>query len=469
MVYDLFVFDTADTIAAVSSPPGPAPRGIVRLSGPRALPLGAHLFHPDGATSLTAAASSTCLSGRVRIPDGEMPASAFVFRRPRSYTRDDLVEIHLLGSPGLLALLLDEAVRYGARPAGPGEFTARAFLAGAMDLAEAQGVAAMVRAGSDDELRAARGLLDGRLSDVARAAREELADLLSLVEGALDFADEPIEFIAPAELRRRLGELEARLSETLRAAAAAERFGEWPRVLLAGPANAGKSSLFNRLCGSDRAICSPAPGTTRDVLTAPIRLACGGALLIDVAGEHPAADDVSRRARAAAEAERARADLLLHVADATADSTPPRAAEVPTIRVLNKVDLLDDPAALRAREIEGRPEGEESPPFVAVSARTGAGCDRLIRRIESLLSARGRDRRECDLALYAEHRDGLAAAIEAVRRARSLVGDSTTRADAADLVALELHEAADRLAALTGELAADELLGRIFSRFCIGK
>src|SRR5262249_14272531 len=160
----------------------------------------------------------------------------------------------------------------GARRAEAGEFTARAFLSGALDLSAAQGVAATISAQSDEQLHAARRLLDGDLAVLARSAREELADLLALVEGSLGFADEPLEFSTPVDLNERLAQLARHLKSTLAAGTAAERFGELPRVLLAGLPNAGKSSLLNRLTGLDRAICSPVPGTTRDCLAAPLRM-----------------------------------------------------------------------------------------------------------------------------------------------------------------------------------------------------
>src|SRR5215470_8215804 len=193
------MFDTSDTIVAISSPPGPGLRGIVRLSGPRAIELAEAVFASDSGVALSAVAERTRIGGRVRVVDTRLPAASYVFRKPHSYTRDDLVELHLLGAPGVLALLLDQLVAAGARRAEAGEFTARAFLSGALDLSAAQGVAATISAQSDDQLHAARRLLDGDLAPLARSAREELADLLALVEGSLDFADEPIEFITPAE------------------------------------------------------------------------------------------------------------------------------------------------------------------------------------------------------------------------------------------------------------------------------
>jgi len=458
------MFDTGDTIAAVSSPPGAAPRGIVRLTGPGAIRIVSTVFEADGGPPLADQPAWTRIAGQVRLAGSTLPAIAHIFRKPRSYTRADLVEIHLLGAPGVLALLLDDLVAAGARRAGPGEFTARAFIAGGMDLAEAQGVAALIAAQSDAELSAARRLLTGELSVVAAAAREELADLLSLVEGALDFADEPIEFITADQLRTRLRSLQSRLAAALAAGAATERLSHAPRVLLAGKPNAGKSSLLNRLTGLDRAISSPVAGTTRDQIAAPLQLPIGEVLLIDVAGTDHTENRLNRAAQESAAAARRDADLILHILDASRPVDPPTAPG--HIFVLNKIDLVD-PAESAALAGALRPTpGTE---VVAVSARTGAGCEQLCAAMNHALLARRLDAREHQLALSVEHRDALTDASDAVRRAIDLAADDEQARTSAELIAVELRDAADRLGTITGELAPDELLGRIFARFCIGK
>lgn len=458
------MFDTGDTIAAVSSPPGPAQRGIVRVAGPDALRIAANCFVAADGQPLALQPAWSRIPGSVRLGQTPLPAVACVFRKPRSYTRSDLVELHLLGSPGVLALLLDDLVAAGARRAGPGEFTARAFVAGGLDLVEAQAVAALIFAQSDAELSAARRLLSGDLSIVAAAAREELADLLSLVEGALDFADEPIDFITADQLRDRLAAIESRLMTTLSAGRAAERLGALPQVVLVGLPNVGKSSLLNRLAGRDRAIASPIAGTTRDRIAAPITLPDGHALLVDVAGAHRAADRLNVLAQGSAAAAAQDADLTIHVVDTAAPVAPELTPN--TIVVLNKRDLLSS-AELGIILDQLRSGGVERP--IAVSAATGEGCDQLIDAIAAALRGRRADVREHLLALAVEHRDALSAAIAAIRRAADLAAsDERARTDA-ELIAAELRDAADRMGLLTGELVPDELLGRIFARFCIGK
>ncbi len=458
-----------DTIVAISSPPGPAARGIVRLSGLESFRMAGRYFHAADAESLESIKEAICLSGRVDLLGAFFPAKVYVFKAPRSYTRQDIVEIHLLGSPGLLGILVEQCLASGARRAEPGEFTARAFLAGALDLSQVHGIAGMIAARSDLQLQAASRLLHGELSRTAEKAREELADLLSLVEGAMDFADEPIEFIAPVELRRRLASVHQALQSTAAAGLRAERWGELPRVLLAGPPNVGKSSLLNRLTGVDRAICAPIAGTTRDVLTAPVSLDGMDCLLMDVAGLDNASSELDAAAQAAARTAIQNADLMLQVFDASASMEAPRTQSAdltPSVMVGNKSDLLDDFAKQHLKNELSRQFNDR---VFLVSAVTGEGCESLKSAIATSLRDRPVDINDAAIALVAEHRQALEDALEALRRAKELADKSGESVADADLIAAELHAAADALATLVGRDDTEDLLGRIFSRFCVGK
>jgi len=374
----------------------------------------------------------------------------------------------------VLGLTVEALLAAGARRAEPGEFTARAFLAGRMDVAQVHGVAAMIAATSDRTLQAAERLLHGALARTATAAREELADLLSLVEGALDFADEPIEFITPAALRERITAVVESLERAAEAGLRAERWGRLPQVLLTGPPNAGKSSLLNRLSGVDRAICAPMAGTTRDVLSAPLQLDDGECLLLDVAGLDDAGSGVAGLAQAAARSAAGDADLLLIVVDVSdiAGSeiakieTMTTGKERPRIVVGNKLDLLSPDEMDRARSMLGE---QTSAPVCLVSAATGAGCDELVALIEAELHDRETDLSDGTIALMAEHRTALDNAVAAARRALAPAELSDESLSHGDLVAAELREAAEQLGMLVGRDMPDDLLGRIFSRFCIGK
>lgn len=484
-----------DTIVAISSPPGPAARGIVRLSGPDAHRLTAAVFDaPQNVwPPLTLPA---VVDGRLRLESGSLPAAAWMFAAPRSYTRQDMVELHTLGSPGVLGLIVEALISAGTRRAEAGEFTARAYLNGALDLAQVHGVAAVISAQSEGQRRAAARLLEGSLSRTAHAAREELADLLSLVEGALDFADEPIEFITPPTLLARLASVSDSLRKTLDAGLLAERWDRAPRVLLAGRPNAGKSSLLNRLSAQDRAIATPTAGTTRDTLTAALQLGALSCVLIDSAGLTdlqavesmgvPRADWLPVNTRESIDSPDTlaidatlhaveNADLLAWIIDATEPVASdqldalriiwPRFPEACLI-VLNKSDIADvaHTSEWSAAIVDA---GFMAPAIV--SANTGAGCDELCHRLAQLLQT-GADRtHESPIALLGEHHDALKRAVASLDRAMRIAqADATSLADA-DLVALELHAAADALGVLVGKDVPDDLLGRVFARFCVGK
>lgn len=461
-----------DTIVAISSPPGAAWRGIVRLSGPRAVQIAECMFQSAAGVDFSKPGTSRVITGHVRLHATDLPCNAYVFHAPRSYTRQDMVELHLLGAPGILAILVESFLENGARRAEPGEFTARAFLAGAMDLSQVHGVAGMIAARSDQQLQAASRLLHGELARAARTAREEIADLLSLVEGALDFADEPIEFITPQVLHQRLSAVVQSLESTAAAGLRMERWERLPNVLLTGPPNAGKSSLLNHLAGLDRAICTPIPGTTRDVITAPLQLDGFECLLIDTAGLGAAVDHLDARAQCVARQAFESADLILSLRDASTldpqikptaltDEFKLEAISSPTVNVLTKADLLAPNSPLRATATAAE--------CLLVSAVSGDGCNALKDRIRSVLHDRDVDIHEDAVALMAEHREALLQAVDSARRAITLAEQSPGSLANADLVAAELRIAAGALAALVGQDDTESLLGRVFARFCVGK
>jgi len=462
------VFDrTQDTIVAISTAVGASARGIVRFSGPSAIELASETFAPRPIRF----EGFRRYAGTLRWidEDVDVPAELYVFRAPISYTRQDMAEVHTIGCPPLLAALLDQYLRAGARLAEPGEFTGRAFLAGAMDLTAVEGVAAVIHAGSDAQLRAAGRLLNGSLRRQTEAWRDRLMDLLSLVEASIDFVDEPIEFLSPGHARHEVEAVRAGLRDLLDHSLPMERVEEGFRVALLGPPNAGKSTLFNRLAGLDRAICSPLPGTTRDLIAAPLRLAAGSVWLLDAAGIGAAGHELDAAAQRTARQAAESADAVLLVLDATA---PGRAADdlalVPdpgrAIVVLNKIDLVRPKAShtMRLSQAAGYT-------VVPVSARTGEGCEALVDELNRRLDRLSADASLGLLFLNARHRSALNEAWLACDRACDLIGRQSRVADAADLIALELREAVAALSAITGAVATEEVLERIFARFCIGK
>lgn len=467
------VLDRLDeTIVAIASPPGYSPLGIVRLSGPDAISLVSSITRPNAGQPLKETVSSRRIVGDWLFDDGSsMPAIIYIFRAPHSYTREDMVEIHTIGNPVVLDLLRNQLTGLGATPAAPGEFTARAFLHGALNLSQAESVAAIIRAQSDAQLRAARRLREGRLAIEVSVIRDNLAEMLALVEAGIDFVEEPIEFITTADATHRLVDMDARFAHWLSGGVTAEALDVLPRILLLGPPNAGKSSLLNRLSGANRAICAAVAGTTRDILSVPISLDRGEAILLDSAGIDAAPDEVLVQARTAALAQAAHVDLICMVIDLTSDATNDFLREFdsittgPTCLVANKIDLLESRDALSRIEHLRR---SQSHPVLPVSAQTGVGIEDLRHAITAKLQAR-ESSRSGDNLLTERQRAAVHLAADAVSRSRLLLESTSDINTCADLLAFELREALDALGAVTGEVTTEDLLGQVFARFCIGK
>lgn len=461
-----------ETIVAIASAPGGSPVGILRLSGPSAIDITSQLIL-SGDPGLSTTPGWRANSVELSLGDSlSVPAVIYLFRAPRSYTRQDVTEIHTIGSPPLLEMLRRRCVELGARPAQPGEFTARAFAAGAMDLAEAEAVAGVIRAETDSQLRASRAQLAGNLSHRVRGLRDLLSELLALVEAGIDFVDEPIEFITPAETTERLAEIGAALRALSARPTGAEAADHVPRILLLGPPNAGKSSLMNRLSETSRSICSATAGTTRDILSAPVRLDRGEALLLDSAGVDPSVDEILHKARALTLAHAEQVDLVCLVIDAS-DPVDEHflsaiaQVELPsTILALNKIDLLD---AVAASEIERTWRRRGLGPVVCISAAEGTGIDRLRLVLTDALRRSPSMSAEHAGVLNERQHGATVDALAAIDRAAASLADGTGVSDRAELLAFDLREALDTLGAITGEVTTEDMLGQVFARFCIGK
>jgi tRNA modification GTPase len=491
-----------ETIVAVSSAPGFGPVGIVRLSGPDAIALA------DRMTRIPAGAAWPTARGPVRaegvvLVDAQttLPATLYRFRAPRSYTRQDIVEIHTVGSPVAVDMVRRRAVALGATPALPGEFTARAFLLGAMDLASAEAVAGVIRARTDTQLRAARRMMDGTLTEKLAAVRDDVAQLVALVEADIDFSEEPIEFISPDVLGERLEAAVGRLNGLLGRATSVERLNVVPQILLYGPPNVGKSSIMNRLSGIDRAICATAAGTTRDILSAPIRIGRAEAVLLDAAGvdtgaadpaatgdtddrstspsklRHPKAPNLSESwidAEAQTRAAHAsdRVDLVCLVVDVTTGCNEPlwSAARFggpdQVVVAANKVDLVSSHDAARSTDTL-KARGFER--VCVVSARTGDGIEQLRTLLAESLASAVTTSISDSVLITDRQRTTMASAVEAMGRARKLVRNDVEAMGASDLVAFELREALEALGSVTGQVTTEDLLHQIFADFCIGK
>jgi tRNA modification GTPase len=450
-----------DTISAIATPPGTGGIGIVRLSGPRV---------PDIARQLV---------GRLPAPRHAMLATfsdrdgsiidtgiALYFPAPCSFTGEEVLELQGHGGYFVLQSLLQRTLELGARPARPGEFSERAFLNDKMDLMQAEAIADLIESGTDAAARAAQRSLQGVFSEQVRSLQQQLMALRVFVEAAIDFPDEEIDFLAESDVVARVEETAAHLGALLRDARQGRILRDGIVLAIVGAPNAGKSSLLNALSGQDSAIVTEVPGTTRDVLREWIDLDGIPVHVADTAGIRETSDIVEaegvRRARQAL----ASADLVLLVEDAADRGNTPTDVGIGLpertahLRILNKMDLIPGP------ELEQRMQEAGRDPLW-ISAKTGQGIDELRRRIrEAVGAAGGQDGRWTgSFSARQRHIDALLRAGEHLERGKRAMTDS----QAGELLAEELRLAQQALGELTGEVLPDDLLGKIFSSFCIGK
>jgi tRNA modification GTPase len=458
--------DPADTIAAISTPLGEAGIGVVRVSGPEAEAIARALFRPIRAG--TQLRSHHLYLGRIIDPFSQEIVDEVlltVMRGPRTYTREDVVEIQCHSGVGVLRRILELTLAQGARLARPGEFTLRAFLSGRLDLTRAEAVLEVIQARTEAGLRVAAAHLQGGLGRAVQNIRDGLLDLLARVEAVLDFPEEIGELPAAAFAADL-----AKSMEILESLAATYREGRLLRegllVVIAGRPNVGKSSLLNALLARDRAIVTEIPGTTRDLVEEVITLAGVMVRLSDTAGLRAAKDRVEELGIERTRERLAQADLALYLVDGSLPLHPEarrdleELGERPGLAVINKIDLPQelDPAALA--EATGLPAAR-------ISALTGEGIEDLKQRIVDLtlqsgLGAAG------EIITQARHYQHLQECLGYLAQARELLA-SGDPAPAWELVALELQEAVGELGEITGQEVGEEVLERIFGEFCLGK
>lgn len=446
-----------DTIVAIATAPGRAGIGIVRLSGPKVPEFAAVLLG-----EVPCARHATF--ARFRAADGSAldAGLALFFPAPHSYTGEHVLELQGHGGPLVLEALEARALELGARRALPGEFTQRAFLNDKLDLTQAEAVADLIDAGSREALRAALRSLQGEFSAMVQGLSEALIELRTYVEAAIDFPEEEIDHLADRELHERFAAVRAHFAGVQESARQGRLLREGMSVVIAGRPNAGKSSLLNRLAGYDAAIVTELPGTTRDVLRERIEIDGMPLHVLDTAGLREAQDCIEAEGIRRAQAEIARADRVLFVIDAVAD--PAAAAfeaertqlppALPVTLVFNKCDLA-----------RGLPLADtvSGPPRLYLSALTGEGLPTLrehLKRCMGYQSAAG-----STVSARARH-------LEALGRARRHTEEAErqlTQNRAGELVAEELRLAQQALGEITGEFSSEDLLGRIFASFCIGK
>jgi tRNA modification GTPase len=432
-----------DTIAAIATPPGRGGIGIVRVSGP-AVPRIAELVLGQLPEPRRATATSFRDASGVAVDEG----IALYFRAPHSYTGEPVLELHGHGGPVVMHALLSACLDAGARVAEPGEFTRRAFLEGKLDLAQAEAVADLIDAASRAAARSALRSLTGEFSAAITALQSELVALRALTEAMLDFPEEEVDTLHRDDAAVRLREVQLKLDEVLAKSRQGSLLRSGVHVVLAGRPNVGKSSLLNRLAGEERAIVTAIPGTTRDALREPIQIEGVPLIVVDTAGLRRSLDVVERLGIERTQRELARADVVIAVFEATRgrDELEDLPAAAARIDVYNKTDL--------------------APRFVApagglgVSAKTGEGLDALR---QAILRAAGWSSSGESVFLARERH------LRALERARGHLEAAARETRRWEFFAEELRLAHAALGAITGEFSAEDLLGEIFARFCIGK
>ena len=442
-----------DTIAAISTPAGRGGIGIVRVSGP------------------AAGSVARCVLGRLPPPryaeyalfmdaDGQSLDSglALYFPAPNSFTGENVLELHGHGGPVVLQLLLERCMDCGARAAGPGEFTQRAFQNGKLDLAQAEAVADLIDSCSEQAARSAQRSLQGEFSTRTRALIERLIELRCHVEAAIDFPEEEIDFLSDARVTRELEGIIAAVQDLLSSAEQGCLLREGLNLVLVGRPNAGKSSLLNALARTDRAIVNETPGTTRDTIEVRIQLDGMPVSVVDTAGlrttQEPVENEGVRRTYAALQ----NADHAFFIVDdcvpLVAGDTTPLPADVALTYVFNKIDLSKRPAGAFAFE-----HGEA----LAISAKTGQGLAELRQHLKQV--AGYRETEGSTFIARSRHLTAIRLALDHIDRGRRHLAETR----AGELLAEELRLAQQDLSEITGEFTSDQLLGRIFSNFCIGK
>jgi tRNA modification GTPase len=442
----------AETIVALATPPGTGGVGVVRMSGGQVERIARAMLG-----SLPEPRVATYATFRDARGEPVDTGLALYFPGPASFTGESVVELQGHGGPLVLSMLVEAAVELGARRAEPGEFTKRAFLNDKIDLAQAEAIADLIESGTAQAARAALRSLSGAFSDAVNSLVDQLTGIRMYVEAAIDFPEEEIDFLGDEELGERLSSCSAAFESLLSQAAVGRVMRDGYQVVIVGKPNAGKSSLMNRLSGEETAIVTELAGTTRDVLRERINIDGLAVELVDTAGLRDNPDRIEEEGIRRARKAMAEADAVLWIQDAT-EAVPEQIEEpvpdgIPVTIVRNKIDLSGE----RAGTVDGKR------PVVLLSARTGEGLDALRERIREL--AGFRDLGEGAFTARRRHVEALRDAHRHFQAGRAALRD----AHAGELLAEELRLSQQALGTITGEFTADDLLGRIFSEFCIGK
>ena len=458
MTHSISRTGNSDIIAAIATPPGKGGIGVIRVSG-RSLELLARKIAGSLPQPRQARLSKFLDEAGLVIDQGIV----LYFPAPHSYTGEDVLELQGHGGPAVMNLLLSSCLSAGARLAQPGEFTLRAFLNNKLDLAQAESVADIINASTSDAARCAIRSLQGEFSRAIRDLVEALISLRIFVEASLDFPEEEIEFVGGRDVRDKLEAIRAQLERVLRLATQGSLLRDGIRVVLVGQPNVGKSSLLNQLTGEETAIVTEIPGTTRDAIRETIEIEGIPIHVVDTAGLRDTQDAVEKIGMARTRDAMGNANLILLVVDSRCGITvedkqilQELPVTPPIIQVYNKIDLLT---------ARGGVEAPEDGSAVYVSAKTGTGVDVLRRKLLEMAGWRTHASGEGVFMARQRHLHALTQARAHLKDASGIVANTAPL----ELLAEELRMAQKTLSSITGEFNADDLLGEIFSRFCIGK
>ena len=456
-----------ETIAAIATPLGEGGIGIVRLSGATAIDVADRMFRPRRGGTLAEAASHRVIYGDIMEAGAPLDeAIALLMRAPRSYTREDVVEIQCHGGSVILCRALSLSLSHGARLAEPGEFTKRAFLNGRLDLAEAQGVMEVIAAKTEASLRLAAGHLSGRFSERIRAARQKILEIIAHLEVTIDFPEEDVDEVVAEDVHLKVTQLLEDIEGMLSTESAGRILRSGLTTAIVGRPNVGKSSLLNALLREDRAIVTDVPGTTRDSIEEYAAVGGVPLRLIATAGIREASDDVEKigieRARQAA----SKAALVL----ALFDSSAPLTAEDEAILVLlqEKKDVLllltkaDRPALLTPPELLARVPGRE---VLSLSVKTGEGLEALGRAVQALVYGPEGPQEESAFVATAREAAELREAAAHLRAACETMEEGLGE----DFITIDLRAAWTALGKIIGETVGEDIIDEIFSKFCLGK
>jgi tRNA modification GTPase len=445
------------TIVAISTPPGHAGLGVVRLSGPAAREVvssflvfpSSHLWKPWSAALVHLTADSGDTIDQV---------VATYFAAPRSYTAEDVVEISCHGSPVVLRHCVDRALAAGARLADPGEFTLRAFINGRIDLPQAEAVRDLIEATTLHQAKVAAQQVEGSVSRAIRPVKDRLLELIALLEAGIDFADDDVSFASTPEILNRLEPIHAGLSALVESFNYGRLVHDGIALAIVGRPNVGKSSLFNRLLQQDRAIVTDIPGTTRDTISESAQFEGIPVRLIDTAGIREGVEVVERLGIERSYQAMADADITLVVLDLSSPLHPDDEALLSKASSQGRCIVVGNKADLPSRM-------QVSQELVETSAATGDGIDSLRRRIVRMIAPEGAASPQSGFITSLRHERLLKESREAIAKAR----DAATVGLPHELLLLDCYAALQPIDALTGATTADDILNRIFSTFCIGK